>query len=431
MKNKIQLSDKYKKVIVETFRIVVGILFIFSGFVKAVDPWGSAYKIFDYLKAFDLSFLSFSALSVSFVLSALEFSLGVFLLAGVYRKLTSLIIVVFMGFMTCLTLYLAIKNPVTDCGCFGDAIVITNWQTFIKNLFIFPISIVIFLWHSHMDFLFSKKSRSLVFLYTMIFILGVSTYCYLHLPILDFRPYKIGNNIRELMAIPEGAETDVFETVFIYEKDGVKEKFTLDNYPQEGSGWTFIDAETKLIKKGYEPPVIGFSITDDKGSDVTDKILNEENYTFLLVAYKLDKANDDYIDKINEVYDYSRQYGYPFYCLTSSLPEQITEWRESTGAEYPFCTMDDITLKTIIRSNPGLVLIKDATIINKWADRDMPDVDLLKTPLNESALGSILKNYNVRNMTILALILIIPLSLLSLTDWISRRKRKASNKIKQ
>ena len=431
MKKKMNMPDRYKKIIVEVLRVIISFVFIFSGFVKAVDPWGSAYKFQDYFNAFNLEFLSFVALPASFILSALEFSLGVCLLAGVYRKITSFIILLFMSFMTCLTLYLAVANPVSDCGCFGDAIVISNWETFIKNLFLLPASVVVFLWHPKMSFLFSKKSRSLVFLYTVIFILGVSAYCYTYLPVFDFRSYKIGSNIRESMEIPEGAETDVYETTFIYEKDGEKRKFTLEDYPKDGSGWTFVDTESKLIRKGYEPRIQGFSVSNSEGYDITDEILNDGGYTFLLIAHKLDKADDSYIDKINEAYDYSQKFGYPFYCLTSSLPEQIMEWRESTGAEYPFCTADDIILKTIVRSNPGLILIKDATIINKWSGRSIPDKDKLISPLDSSSLGDIPENQNTKKIISLILILFVPLLLLSLADWNSRRRDAKKTKSKK
>lgn len=424
MANKITIPDKYKKIIVEIFRVAIGLIFVFSGFVKAVDPWGSAYKFQDYFSAFGLGFFDFLALPASFILSAFEFLLGVFLLAGIYRKVTSFLIVLFMSFMTCLTLYLAIANPVSDCGCFGDAFVITNWQTFIKNIIILPASILVFLWHRQMTFLFSKKSRSLVILFSLIFIFGISFYSYTYLPILDFRPYKIGNNIREQMEIPEGAPTDVYETTFIYEKDGVEQEFTLDTYPKEGSGWTFVDAKSKLIEKGYEPPIHGFSISDEEGYDVTDDILSYDGYTFLLIAHKLEKASDSNIDLVNDIYDYSQAHGYRFYCLTSSLPEQMEEWREKTGAEYSFYTVDDIILKTIVRSNPGLVLLKDATIINKWADRNLPDDSQLKAPLNESELGVIPENNDTTNVVLLFLGLIIPLVILFFID---RRENKSKS----
>jgi uncharacterized membrane protein YphA (DoxX/SURF4 family) len=360
------------KIIVEISRILLGVVFVFSGFVKAIDPLGSAYKISDYFSAWGLQFLDFLALPGSFFQSTLEFVLGVFLLAGIYRKITSILVLMVMCFMTPLTLYLAIVNPITDCGCFGDALVITNWQTFYKNIVLLAAAVIAFLWHKQMSFLLSKKLRSPVLWFTFLFIIGLSCYCYTYLPVLDFRPYKIGNNISEGMAIPEDAETDVYEITFIYEKEGVKQEFTIDNYPKEDSGWTFVDTKSNLIRKGYEPSIHNFTITTEQGHDITDEILTDDNYTFLLIAHKLEEACDSNIDKINEIYDYAKQNGYNFICLTASLPSQIKEWKENTGAEYPFCTMDDVTLKTIIRSNPGLMLIKKGTIINKWPDRKIP-----------------------------------------------------------
>lgn len=371
MENRV-VPDKLKKIIVETCRVLLGVVFAFSGFVKAVDPLGSAYKISDYFAAWGLHALDFLALPGSFFQSAMEFALGVFLLAGVYRKITAWLILLVMCFMTPLTLYLAIANPITDCGCFGDALVITNWQTFYKNIVLLAAAAVVFLWHKRMSFLFPKKARFFVLTVTFLFIIGFSLYCYTCLPVLDFRPYKIGNNISEGMKIPEGAETDVYETTFIYAKDGVEQAFTIDNYPKEDSGWSFVDSKSKLIKKGYEPPVHDFVITTEQGDDITDEILADENYTFLLIAHKLEKANDSHIDKINEIYDYAKQHGYNFICLTASIPSEIQRWKENTGAEYPFCTMDDITLKTIIRSNPGLLLIKKGTVLNKWPNRRIP-----------------------------------------------------------
>jgi uncharacterized membrane protein YphA (DoxX/SURF4 family) len=423
MKTKINIPGKYKKIIVEICRVILGIIFIFSGFVKAVDPWGSAYKIQEYLSSFGLSGLEFSALPASFIQSALEFSLGVFLLAGVYRKITGFLVLLVMCFMTPLTLYLAIANPVTDCGCFGDALVISNWQTFFKNIFLLAFSFIVFFGHKRMTFLFSKKSRSLVALYTVLFILDVSFHCYLNLPVLDFRPYKIGNNINELMEIPPDAEPDVYETTLIYEKEGVQQKFTIENYPRD-AGWTYVETINTLVKKGYEPPIHDFTITNEDGDDITGEILSDKRYTFLLIAHKLEDADDSHIDKINEMYDYARQHGYCFLCLTSSLPPQIKEWKESTGAEYPFYTTDDITLKTIIRSNPGLVLIKDAVIINKWAGREIPEEELL-SPLEESAWGAPPVNHDLRNTLSLSLILIIPLLFLFLFDFFRYRKNNS------
>ncbi|GHT78934.1 hypothetical protein AGMMS50262_22120 [Bacteroidia bacterium] len=397
-----------KNKIVLVCRILLGIVFIFSGFVKAVDPWGSAYKIMDYFLAWKLSAFDFAALPLAFAQSAVEFALGVLLLFGVYRKAVTGLILLLMCFMTPLTLYLAITNPITDCGCFGDALVITNWQTFFKNIVLLAMAIIAFIRHKEITPLFSKKARFLTVLYTSIFILAVSFYCYVYLPVLDFRPYKIGNNLVELSQIPEGAATDQYEITFTYEKDGVKQNFTIENYPKgDSTGWKFVDSQSKLIKKGYEPPIHDFTITGENGDDRTEEILSDTSYTFLLIAHKLEQADEAHIDKINEIYDYTQQHGYRFLCLTASLPRQIQEWKESTGAEYPFYTTDDIALKTIIRSNPGLLLLKAGVVINKWADNDIPN----------TILGQIPENHDKRNILLLLLVLIVPLAVLYIIDY--------------
>ena len=217
MKTKYTHLKKGQKTAVEICRLLLGLVFIFSGFVKAVDPWGFAYKIQEVFSVWDFSFFNFLALPMSFSISALEFTLGLCLCVGAYRKAVSLLTFLFLCIMTPYTLYLAIANPMTDCGCFGDALVITNWQTFFKNVVLIIAALFVFLWHKHMSRFYSLHYRSWIVIFTILFILSVSFYCVRYLPILDFRPYKIGKNIPEQMQIPEGASHDIYETKLIYE----------------------------------------------------------------------------------------------------------------------------------------------------------------------------------------------------------------------
>ena len=424
MENKIQIPPKVEKITVEACRYLLAGVFIFSGYVKALDPWGVIYKNLDYFEALGLSFFDFIAVPFAFFLSALEFAMGICLLLGIYRRINSWLFLLFMLFMTPFTLYLAITNPVTDCGCFGEAVIISNWQTFFKNVILLLVAVVVFFGYKRMTPFFSSKSRVLAMVWIWLFILGFSIHCYRYLPILDFRPYKIGADIPALMEIPEDAEHDVYESVLVYAKDGKNQEFTLENYPKDDDSWTFVDSRNKLIKKGYEPPVHDFVILTEDDEDITDMVLENSSYTFLLVAYKLNKANDSNVNKINNIYDYATEHGYDFYALTSSLPDVIQEWQEDTGAEYPFCTMDEITLKTIIRSNPGLVLMKEGIIINKWPFRRLPDMSSLNEPLEDSTLGQIPVNHSVRNVILSALILLIPLVTLFLLDFFRYRKRE-------
>ena len=419
-----KLPENVKKILVEVSRIILGCIFVFSGFVKAVDPLGSTYKFQDYLTAFGMDFLNFTTLPASFFLSAFEFSLGVFLLLAIYRRFTTIMTLLLMSFMTCLTFYSAITNPVTDCGCFGDALILSNWDTFYKNIVLMVFTVIVLLWYKLMSPVFSKRNVSFVAFYTIVFILGVSVYCYRNLPILDFRPYKIGNNIPEQMIRPEGAAQDVYETTFIYEKDGKKQTFTLDNYPANDPSWTFVDSKSVLKEKGYTPPIHDFTITTMIGDDITDEILADTSYTFLLVSHKLDKANDADADKINELYDYAQKYNYGYYMLTASTPDQIIEWAENTGAEYRICTTDEITLKTIVRSNPGMMLIKNGNIINKWAYRNLPDGDAIESPLNETSIGAIPPNKDVQKILYCTIILIVPIALVFALERIRSRKKE-------
>ena len=391
-------------------RFLIAAAFIFSGFVKAIDPLGFQYKIQDYLTAFGVAswFPSFFPLLLGIVLSALEFSIGIFLFFGVRRTTATVLALAMMIFMTPLTLYLALFNPVSDCGCFGDAWVLTNWETFWKNIVLLIAAVSVFRWRKMLFRFVSLKMEWLVSLYTILFVFALSFYCLQQLPILDFRPYKIGVNIPEGMTIPEGAKPNVYESFFTLEKNGVQKEFTLENYPD--STWKFIDSRTVLKEKGYEPPIHDFAMTEVKtGEDITEKVLSDRGYTFFLVAHRIEEADDSNIDLINEIYDYSIEHGYHFYCLTSSPQEQIELWRDRTGAEYPFCQMDDITLKTMIRSNPGLILLKNGTILNYWSDEDIPDEYVLTDRLEKLDVGKQKVTSAIHTVGYVCLWFIIPL----------------------
>lgn len=416
-----------QQIVANACRFLLAAAFILSGFVKAVDPLGFQYKIQDYLTAFGMAtwFPSFFPLLGGIVLSALEFFIGIALFFGIRRTLASSLALMLMIFMTPLTFYLAIFNPVSDCGCFGDAWVLTNWETFAKNVVLLLAAIAAFKGRKMLIRFISQKMEWLVSLYTMFFVFSLSFYCFDRLPVLDFRPYKIGQNILEGMTMPEGAKPSVYESIFILEKNGEKKEFTLDNYPD--STWTFVDTRTVLKEKGYEPPIHDFSMMDlSTGEDITEDVLTDRGYTFLLVAHRIEEADDSNIDLINEIYDYSVEHGYRFYCLTSSPEEQIEQWKDKSGAEYPFCQMDDITLKTMVRSNPGLMLIKDGTILNKWSDEDIPDEYVLTDKLENIPLGQQQIKNDTHTVGYVILWFIIPLLLVLGIDVlvIRRRERK-------
>lgn len=413
-------------------------VFIFSGYVKAIDPLGTQYKLHDYAEAAGLSALApdWLTLSGSITLSAVEFCLGIFLLFAIQRRLTTRLTLIFIAVMTLVTLWLYIANPIEDCGCFGDALKLTNGQTLLKNLLLLACAVVVAWWPLKMVRFISESNQWIVINYTIIFIIGSSLWSLYTLPPFDFRPYHLGANISEGMEIPEGAPQPKFETTFIMEKDGQRQEFTLDDYPD--STWTFIDSKTVQTEKGYVPPIHDFSIVLHE-EDITEQILEDPGYTFLLCSPHLENADDSNFGDIDQIYEYAEEHDYPFYCLTASTDEAINRWIELTGAEYPFCTTDETTLKTVIRSNPGLVLLKAGTIIGKWSHNDLPHIDpaLSTEPLEQLPIGHQPADSTPRKIATILLWFVLPLALLTLADrtwawtkWFRRKRlrmrRKAS-----
>ena len=422
-----------KKLAVNICRLLLAAVFIVSGFVKAVDPMGTQYKLEDYAAVLGLSSFmpSLVAVVLAVALAAVEFCLGVFMLFAIRRRLTSRLMLLMLCILTPLTLWLALTNPITDCGCFGDAIVLTNWQTFAKNVVLLAAAVIVVLWPEQMVRFISRSNQWIVINYTALFILAVAGYSLYYLPQFDFRPYHIGANIREGMVVPDDAEQPQFETTFILEKDGRHQEFTLDNYPD--STWTFVDSRTVQTRQGYVPPIHDFAIVTQEGDDITEDVLSDSSYTMLLVAPHLEDADDSDLDIINELYEYTRQHGYPFYCLTSSTDRGIDHWCDITGAEYPFCTTDATTLKTIVRSNPGLVLLKDGTVIGKWSHNNLPVIDenQWQLPLDKQEIGHIPGDSAPAKVLALMLWFVLPLLLLTIADrlwawsrWLRRKPSK-------
>ncbi len=425
------------KRVIDFCRLLLGLTFTLSGFVKAIDPQGTQYKIEDYLEAWGLQAYAADLLTLgaSVALSAVEFWLGVCMLFAIRRRRTSRLMLVVMSVMTPLTLWLALTDPISDCGCFGDAVTLTNWQTFWKNVVLLLAAVAVARRPMGMTRVISRSNRWIVTNYAAVFILVLEAWSLYDLPLFDFRPYRVGTDIRAGMEIPEDAPMPQFETTFIMEKDGLRREFTLDEYPD--STWTFVDSRTVQTAEGYVPPIHDFSIvrrTD--GEDITDSILAAPGYTFLLVAPYLEQADDSRLDLINQVYDYAEDHGYGFFCLTASSDKSVRRWRIMTGAEYEFCTTDGTTLKTIVRSNPGLVLLKDGKVIRKWSHNILPDEYELDGPLDRIGLGYMPeKSATVKTLIVVAWFA-LPLLLLVLADrmwawtkWIKRKRR--SNKIYQ
>ncbi len=351
-------------------RILTGLVFTFSGFVKAVDPLGSTYKFTDYFTdAFHLPMLEPISFPFAIIMSALELGIGLMLIFNFKHKLAAWGALFLMAFFTPLTLYLAIANPVHDCGCFGDALVLTNWETFWKNIVISAFVLIFFFMRNKLT---SKlKANVQWFSIAVIFILaiGFQFFNYVNLPVIDFRPYKVGTYIPDQMIVPADAVKDEYETTLVYENSetGEIKEFSEESYPWDDSTWVWKDSKSVLIIEGDKPAIHDFTIVSTANNeDITDAILQDETHIYLIVAYDFRKTN---LKGLQKIYDkVGRKTGeYKIYCLTASLQKDIDSISQIVPhpENMEFCNTDEITLKTIVRSNPGLLLLEKGTIKEK------------------------------------------------------------------
>ena len=376
-----------KKILVNIARFVVALTFILSGFVKAVDPMGTQYKIADYLTALRIGQYvpDFMPLIGSVLLSATEFWLGVCLLFAIRRRVVTRIILVWIIIMTPLTLWLALTNPISDCGCFGDAIVLTNWQTFWKNVVLLACAALIAWQPLEMMRFISRSNQWIVMNFTALFILVVAGQSLYKLPYFDFRPYHIGTDLRK--------------------------------------GWL-------KMMEGEDSPYTDLFMQREDGTDITDSILNLKGYLFLLVSPHLEQADESQFDKLNQLFEYTQEKGYPLYGLTASSGKAINRWRNGTGAEYEFCQTDDIVLKTMIRSNPGLILLRDGKIIRKWSNNNLPNETILTDNLEKLEIGKMPEDSIPQKIMTIILLYVLPLVLLTIADrlwawsnWIKKKEK--------
>ena len=397
------------KVVTQIGRILTGLLFVFSGFVKGIDPMGTAFKLEEYFTAFSFGFLDDLALPLAIMLCLVEFITGMMLLTGSFVRLASWMAALFMALFTPLTLVLALFNPVADCGCFGDAIVLTNWQTFFKNIVITLLVVFIFIRRDDRTAVLSlwpglsaTVATSILFLLFMWYNLG-------YLPVIDFRPYKVGTNLQEAMSVPPDAEADRYDIRFIYEKDGLQKEFTLNDYPADDTTWKFVDQKSVLISRGYVPPIHDFTLVDAQGADMTEQITGSEGDVMLMTARKLDKSDWNGLAKGFDLGTYLTAEGKRFYIVTATSPGEAM----ALTAGFNVLFADEVTLKTIIRSDPGFVLLHNGTIIAEWSSRGLHDNEEFTGDLNALALKySRQKNINLIVIsTMLAIFLIVAITL--------------------
>lgn len=355
-------------------RIIAGLTFIFSGTVKAIDPLGSAFKFQDYFLAFNLDFLLPFSLPLAIILCSAEFFAGFSVLFNIRQKEGIWILMLMMVIFTPLTFVLALTNPVTDCGCFGDVIHLTNWQTFIKNIILLVPVICLFINRNKVTPRHGLIREWVTVAAVILLFVAFSFYNLRYLPIIDFLPYNTGTYIPDKMKMPEGKPADKYETTFIYEKGGVRKEFSLENYPADDTTWRFVDQRSVLVKKGYQPPIHDFVLTTLNNEDITDYVLESEIHTLLMISRKLKESGPELLAAGFSLGSRLLAEGFGFYVLTASGRDEIMSYDNTDR----FCSVDEITLKTMVRSNPGYLLLKKGKITGKWSWANIPAFEDLK-----------------------------------------------------
>ena len=362
-----------KQSMVNVLRFTYGTFLIFSGFVKILDPLGFSYKLQEYFEVFGMEWLiSFSLLLAVFI-CVFEIFIGLFLLCGIHVKRTLYSNLALMIGFTFLTFYSAYFNVVTDCGCFGDFMKLEPWFSFQKDIILLIVSMVLFRYQVRIDPIFNQKTTNHLVLTSFVVILFVPIYGLSHLPIVDFRAYKIGASIVEGRKLPDDAKKDIYEDVWYYEIQGEIQEFTTSQKPWDIEGAVFKDRVSKLISKGDEPLIHDFDIINEMiGMDVTDSLLSMERI-ILVICYDIEKTNLDGHDQIDVFITNSMASNIPVYGLSSSSYDDVKTKLMTKNLNYPYFLVDQTTLKTVIRANPGVLLIEDGVVVDKWHWRDVPE----------------------------------------------------------
>jgi len=375
-----------KNAFLNIIRATVGLLFIFSGLIKANDPLGFGYKLQEYFEVFHISFLNDYAVLLAILLCTLEIVLGALLLLGFWSSKVAWGLLVIIIFFTFLTFYSAFFKVVTSCGCFGDAIPLTPWQSFSKDVILLSLILQLFLRRKDiLPVIARKKAQQFIAGLVLILSLGFGLFTYSYLPILDFLPYKIGNNIPELMITPPGATPDVYEITYNLknksseETKSMTDKEYLKTQIWKDKNWEIIgDPISKLIKKGFDLKIKDLKITDNQGTDYNQEILENPYYNLVIVAYDLSKTDATGIGNLNALaINAAENYNIRTVLLTSNSAQDAELFSQKNKLVMEVFYADGIPLKSMVRANPGVLLLKNGTVINKWHFRSMPSYDEL------------------------------------------------------
>lgn len=386
-------GEKWCKVLTTLMRLVVGGVFIFSGFTKAVDPWGTCYKITDYLNALGLGNWSGTALFIAVALAALEFVLGICLALGTYRRSTPIMALLLMLVMTPLTLWLAVTDAVRDCGCFGDAMHLSNWATFGKNLLLLLGILYLLLFNRSLRGVYGPAVQWIVSALSFALVMAVAYYGYFYQPLIDYRPFPVGTQLINHPTTLDDDQEGEDDFIFIYSKDGQEHEFTIDNLPDESDGWEYVTRYHArrprgkvIMQDGSDKAAI--AILDDEGNDVTVDVLGDSRRTVLLLFPDLPQVGVVNSFALNELTDAALVADADVIGLTPATPQEVAQWQDVSMASYPIYYMDDSELKMVARGNPAVVYLEDGTI--KWK-RTLQSLDNVEQPVELSDMS---KDYN-------------------------------------
>jgi len=364
-------------------RLLVAVLFIFSGLIKANDPIGFSYKLVEYFVVFGLHFLNNLSVGIAILICSLEIILGALLLLGFWSRRVIWGLLLLIVFFTFLTFYSAFFEVVTSCGCFGDAIPLSPWESFIKDCILLVLIGVLFYFKDAITPLIPEQyTQNILTAAIVVISIGFGVYTYNFMPIIDFLPYKNGNHIPSLMTVPEGELLPQYETIYHLENKDTQEtkKITDKEYLEseiwKDERWKIVgDPETKLVKAGYTVPIADLVISDADGMDRTDEIVENPDYNLIIVAYNLDETNISGLEQLNELALSSEEYRVRTVLLTASTSTKVNEITESLDLYAEVFYVDAVPLKSMVRSNPGLMLLKDGVILDKWHHHILPSVD--------------------------------------------------------
>lgn len=360
-------------------RILVGILFIISGFIKANDTIGFSYKLVEYFEIFNMHFFVDYAVSMAMFICIFEIMVGVALLLGAYTRLNMWLLLLMIVFFTILTGYSAITNKVTDCGCFGDAIKLKPVESFLKDVVLMVFIVIMFIGQKHIKPIVANKTIVGIALGVSLLVTTFFTFnTYMFLPKIDFLPYKVGNDIGQLMTLPEGAKKDSVAMIFIYEKDGKRLELGVNDIGQIDDTYTFIDRVDKVIVEGDKAPIHDFKLFDINGVDYTDSLLMQKGFRIILVQTHIAKSRTGMEPQLAQLAADCQANGVGFWALTNTTLTEVEPYRHEHQLAFNYYNMDATPLKSIVRSNPGLVLLKDNVVIKKWSAYGIPTFDKVK-----------------------------------------------------